>query len=100
MESTGHAQPSSTSLYDLILQALRARAKVMYSGESGAVVAPGINDDAATAEKPTYGLVKAAMSVVFDELPERSVRMPPAVAARPAPAAAGALCQWGHGAPR
>ena len=66
--AAGHAQPSSTPLQDLILQALQARSKIMFSGESGAVIASGIKDDAATAEKPSYGLVKAAMSIVFDEL--------------------------------
>ena len=69
-ETTGHEQPSSTSLQDLILQALRGRSKIMFSGESGAPVASDIKDDAATAVKPSYGLVKAAMSIVFDELPD------------------------------
>ena len=60
VESAGHAQPSSTSLYDLVLQALRARSKIMFSGESGAAVASGIKDDAATAEKPSYGRGRCA----------------------------------------
>ena len=47
--------------------ALLARALVMFSGESGAPVASGIKNDAATADKPSYGLVRAALEVVFDD---------------------------------
>lgn len=42
----------------------------MFSGKTRAAVASGIKDDAATAEKPTYGLVRAAIEVVFKELPD------------------------------
>ena len=69
-ESTGHEEPTSTSQQDLIQQALSARSNIMFSGESGAAVASGIKDDAATAEEPTYGLVKAALFVVFSLLPD------------------------------
>ena len=69
-EAAGHAQPSNTPLQDLILQALRARSQIMFSGESGAAIVSGIKEDAATAEKPSYGLVRAAMSIVFNELPD------------------------------
>ena len=37
---------------DLVKQALRARSKIMFSGETGAVVASGITDDAAMASQP------------------------------------------------
>ena len=40
----------------------------MFSGETGNVVKSGIKDDAATAEKPTYGLVRAALEVVFNDM--------------------------------
>ena len=65
---TGHEAALSTSLQDMIKAALRARSKVMFSGESGAPVASGIKDDAATAAKPSYGLVRAALEIVFKEL--------------------------------
>ena len=65
---TGQEHPPSTSLQDLIKQALRARSNIMFSGKTGAAVASGIKDDAATAEKPTYGLARAAIDVVFKEL--------------------------------
>ena len=54
----------------MIKAAVQARSKIMFSGESGAAVASGIKDDAATAERPTYGLVRAAIEVVFKELPD------------------------------
>ena len=38
------------------MQALRARASIMFSGESGAAVASGIDGDAAVAEKPAAGI--------------------------------------------
>ena len=66
---TGQEHPPSTSLQDLIKQALRARSNIMFSGKTGAAVASGTKDDAATAEKPTYGLARAAIDVVFKELP-------------------------------
>ena len=50
----------------MIKAALILRSKVMFSGKSGAVVASGIKEDAATAETPTYGLVRAALEVVND----------------------------------
>ena len=43
----------------------------MFSGESGHVVVSGIKGDDATTERPTYGLVKAAMDVVFNDLDAR-----------------------------
>ena len=58
----------------MIKAAVQARSKIMFSGESGAAVASGIKDDAATAERPTYGLVRAAMSIFFDELPPGAFR--------------------------
>ena len=67
-ETTRQEEPLSTALQDLIKAALLARANIMFSGESGAVVKSGIKDDAATAEKPTYGHVRAALEVVFDNL--------------------------------
>ena len=51
------------------MQALRARASIMFSGESGAAVASGIDGDAAVAEKPSYGLARAAIKIV-DDLPD------------------------------
>ena len=78
-EAAGHAQPSSPSQQDLILAALQARSKIMFSGESGAAVASGIKDDAATAEKPTYGLIKAASLT----LPHHHLCVP--ILARPFP---------------
>ena len=67
---TGQEHPPSTSQQDMIKAAVQARSKIMFSGESGAAVASGIKDDAATAERPTYGLVRAAIEVVFKELPD------------------------------
>ena len=67
--AAGHEQPASTSPQNLIMQALRARASIMFSGESGAAVASGIDGDAAVAEKPDYGLARAAIKIV-DDLPD------------------------------
>ena len=83
----------------MIKAAVQARSKIMFSGESGAAVASGIKDDAATAERPTYGLVRAAIEVVFKEL-NHPHYCTPATAVCSAPAVAGCLLQWGHGAPR
>ena len=55
----------------------------MFSGESGAAVASGIKDDAATAERPTYGLVRAAIEVVFKELPDALFHRPSVCVLRP-----------------
>ena len=66
--TTGQEEPRSTSLQDLIKAAVLARALIMFSGESGAALASGIKEDAATAEKPTFGLVRAALEVVFNDL--------------------------------
>ena len=41
----------------------------MFSGESGAAVASGIEDDAATAEKPTYGLILGLIKAASLTLP-------------------------------
>ena len=48
--------------------ALRARAKVMFSGESGAPAQSGIIEDAATSREPTYGLCRHAIDVIFNDL--------------------------------
>ena len=48
--------------------ALRARAKVMFSGESGAPAQCGILEDAATSREPTYGLCRHAIDVIFKDL--------------------------------
>ena len=61
-------QPAGTSAQDLIEEALAARAKVKFSGESGAPVVSGIKDDAAAAEGLTYGLIRGCFNVV-DKLP-------------------------------
>lgn len=66
--ATGQERLESTSQQDLIKGALLVRAKIKFSGESGAVVASGIKADAATAEKPTYGHVRAALEIVFKDL--------------------------------
>ena len=66
--TTGQEHPESTSQQDQIKAALLARAKVKFSGKSGAVVASGIKADAATADAPTYGHVRAAMEIVFNDL--------------------------------
>jgi hypothetical protein len=66
--TTGQEHPESTSLQDQIRAALLARAKIKFSGASGGVVASGITADAATADTPTYGHVRAAMDVVFNDL--------------------------------
>ena len=50
------------------MAALLVRAKIKFSGESGAVVASGIESDAATAKTPTFGHVRAALDIVNDEL--------------------------------
>ena len=55
-------------LQDLIKQAVRARASIMFSGKTGAPVPSGIKSDAATAEKPAYGLARAAIEVVFNAI--------------------------------
>ena len=68
--TTGQAHPESTLQQDQIKAALLARAKVKFSDKSGAVVASGIKADAATADTPTYGHVRAAMDVVFNNLDE------------------------------
>ena len=68
VESTRHEDPQCTSQQELIKAALRVRSKVMFSGESGAAVASGIKKDAATATTASYGLVRAAMELVFSEL--------------------------------
>ena len=99
MESIGQVQPRSTSLQDLIWAALLARGNIMFSGKSGAPVASGIKGDAATAVQPSYGLVCAAIEVVFKEL-NHPHYCTPATAVCSAPAVAGCLLQWGHGAPR
>ena len=65
---TVRVQPESTSQQDQIKAALLARAKIKFSGENGAVVASGIEADAATADTPTYGHVRAAMDIVFNDL--------------------------------
>ena len=83
----------------MIKVAIRARSKVMLSGKTVAAVASGIKDDAATAEQPAYGLVCAAIEVVFKELNHPHYCIP-ATAVCSAPAVAGCLLQWGHGAPR
>jgi len=38
----------------------------MFSGKTGAPVPSGIKADVATADKPTYGLARAAIEVVFN----------------------------------
>ena len=71
MESAGHAQPSSTSLQDLIKAALQARSKIMFSGETGAVVASG---EPAATSAPSLKLYKDVIDVVQglpDELFDR-----------------------------
>ena len=68
--ATGQEQPESTPLYDLIKAAVKARADIMFSGETGAPVASCIKDDAARSEKPTYGLVASRIEVVFNDLPD------------------------------
>lgn len=60
--SNGPDEPS-------IKVALQALSKVMFSGETGAVVASGIKGGVAAMEKPTYALARAAHEVV-DDLPE------------------------------
>ena len=47
-----------------------------------------------------YACTHPSLCLFFLQALSRLDRQPPAVAARAAPAAAGALCQWGHGAPR
>ena len=59
---------TGTSQQDQIRAALLARANIKFSGESGGVVASGIELDAATAEAPTFGHVRAAMDIVFNDL--------------------------------
>ena len=66
--TTGQLHAESTSQQDMLRAALLARAKIKFSGQSGGVVASGIETDAATAEKPTYGHVRAAMDIVFNDL--------------------------------
>ena len=59
-----------TSQQDMIKGAVLARAAIMFSGKSGKPVASYITEDAAAAEEPSYGLVRAAFEVVFHELPD------------------------------
>ena len=58
--------PASGSNYDLILEALQKRGGIMFEGKDGAAIRSGIDSDAASAEKPTYGLCRAAIYVVFN----------------------------------
>ena len=62
--------PASGSNYDLILEALKKRGGIMFEGKDGAAIRSGIDSDAASAEKPTYGLCRAAIYVVFNVLPD------------------------------
>ena len=62
--------PASGSNYDLILEAFKKRGGIMFEGKDGAVIRSGIESDAASAEKPTYGLCRAAIHVVFNVLPD------------------------------
>ena len=66
--TTGQERPESTSKQDQLKAALLARANIKFSGKAGAVVASGIKADTATAETPTYGHVRAAMEIVFNDL--------------------------------
>ena len=61
--------PASGSNYDLILEALKTRGGIMFEGKNGAAILSGIKADAASAEKPTYALCRAAIYVVFNVLP-------------------------------
>ena len=58
----------SALLQGPIRLALRARAKVMFSGESGAPAQSGMLEDAATSREPTYGLCRHAIDVIFNDL--------------------------------
>ena len=59
----------SGSNYDLILEALKTRGGIMFEGKNGAAIRSGVKSDAANAERPTYGLCRAAIYVVFNVLP-------------------------------
>ena len=61
--------PASGSSYDLILEALKTRGGIMFEGKNGAAIRSGVKSDAANAERPTYGLCRAAIYVVFNVLP-------------------------------
>jgi len=61
-------QPVRASAQGLLQEALAARAAIKFSGESGGPVMSGINEDVATAEGLTYGLICGCFSVV-DKLP-------------------------------
>ena len=67
-ESSRQTQPESNVLQSPIRLALKARAMIMFSGESGAPISTGIKEDAATCKEPTYGLCQHAMDVIFNDL--------------------------------
>ena len=64
-EREDHADAPEQPASELAAAALKIRAKTMFAGTIGVPVASG---EAAAAEKPTYGLIKLASSVVEKDL--------------------------------
>ena len=55
-------------MMDMMLEALKARALIMFGGLGGQPIASGITADAPTAESPSFGLVRGAVEVIFSAL--------------------------------